>query len=48
MQNKSATNILFIDVSHWEEGIDWQAVKASGIQAAYAKARGLIIWIRPL
>ena len=38
MQNRSSSNVTFIDVSHWEGNIDWNAVKASGIPAAYAKA----------
>ncbi|PHE99646.1 GH25 family lysozyme [Bacillus pseudomycoides] len=38
MQNRSSSDTKFIDVSHWEGTIDWNAVKTSGIPAAYAKA----------
>ncbi|WP_368907830.1 GH25 family lysozyme [Bacillus wiedmannii] len=38
MQDRSSSNITFIDVSHWEGNIDWNAVKGSGISAVYAKA----------
>jgi len=34
-------------VSHWEGNIDWNAVKASGIPAAYAKATEGVNYIDP-
>lgn len=47
MQNRSSVDIKFIDVSHWEGNIDWNAVKMSGIQAAYAKATEGVSYIDP-
>ncbi|KFM99778.1 glycosyl hydrolases 25 family protein [Bacillus clarus] len=47
MQNRSSSNVTFIDVSHWEGSIDWNAVKASGIQAAYAKATEGVNFVDP-
>lgn len=47
MQNRSSSNVTFIDVSHWEGNIDWNAVKASGIPAAYAKATEGVNYIDP-
>ncbi|EMI9090678.1 N-acetylmuramoyl-L-alanine amidase [Bacillus cereus] len=47
MQDRSSSNVTFIDVSHWEGSIDWNAVKASGIQAAYAKAKEGVNYIDP-
>ena len=37
MQNRSSSNVTFIDVSHWEGNIDWNAVKASGIRQRMQK-----------
>ncbi len=47
MQDRSSSNITFIDVSHWEGNIDWNAVKGSGISAAYAKATEGVNYIDP-
>ncbi|MEK4097822.1 GH25 family lysozyme [Bacillus sp. FSL E2-0195] len=47
MQNRSSSNITFIDVSHWEGNINWNAVKSSGIPAAYAKATEGVNYIDP-
>ncbi|MGR5911997.1 hypothetical protein ACT7DG_10820 [Bacillus cereus] len=38
MQNRSSSNVTFIDVSHWEGNIDWNAVKASGIPSSVCKS----------
>ena len=38
MQNRSSSNVTFIDVS-LGRNIDWNAVKASGIPAAYKSDR---------
>lgn len=38
MQAISANNIKGIDVSRWQEKIDWTQVKSAGIQVAYLKA----------
>jgi GH25 family lysozyme M1 (1,4-beta-N-acetylmuramidase) len=36
--NASATTVEGIDVSHWQGSINWNAVRASGIEFAYIKA----------
>jgi len=38
MQQRKNTDVVGIDVSHWQGVIDWQQVKASGVQFAFIKA----------
>lgn len=38
MQAKSSSNILGIDVSHYQGTVDWSSVKNSGVQFVYVKA----------
>lgn len=40
MQGATSSNLKGIDVSHWNGTIDWNSVKASGVQFAYIKATG--------
>jgi len=47
MQHKKNTDVVGIDVSHWQGVIDWPKVKASGVKFAFIKASEGISFVDP-